>query len=396
MMEDLSSTLPLSPASVPPTEAGLYLHIPFCQRRCVYCDFFSSTQSEKKEAYVQALCQELELRKGYLRGKTVRTIYFGGGTPSQLSANDFQLIFDTLYRIYPVTKTAEITLEANPDDLSAAYLSSIAALPFNRLSMGIQTFCDETLRLLRRRHTSEQAIAAYHRCRDAGFRNISIDLMYGLPGESTEQWEADLQQALALQPEHISAYHLMYEEGTALWQLREQYQVEEADEELSLSLFRQLVRRLKDNGYQHYEISNFCRPGYHSRHNSSYWNGTPYLGCGAAAHSYDGNSRQWNVASIDRYICAMKTGLPDVETETLDLTTRYNDYIVTALRTCWGMPLSTLRQRFGETLTDYCLRMAQPHLKRGTLEISHGHLKLTEDGIFVSDDIMSDLVFVNG
>ena len=227
-----------------------------------------------------------------------------------------------------------------------------------------------------------------------GIGNLSIDLMYGLPGETIERWEADLRQALELAPEHISAYHLIYEEGTALWRLREQHQVAEADEELSLTLYRHLVKRLKKNGYEHYEISNFCRPGRFSRHNSSYWDGTPYLGCGAAAHSYNGMARQANVASIDGYIAGIRQGSPDVETEPLDLATRYNDCIVTALRTCWGVSLPLLTERFGKKLADYCLRMAQPHLQRGTLELLADHLKLTERGVFVSDDILSDLLWV--
>ena len=382
-------------SDVPSATAGIYLHIPFCQRRCIYCDFFSSTDSGKKAEYVDALCRELVLRKGYLNGRTIATVYFGGGTPSQLAATDFQRIFDTIHTHFRVCPSAEITLEANPDDLTEAYLKSLSSLPFNRLSMGIQTFHEETLRLLRRRHTAVQAIAAFHRCRQAGFHNLSIDLMYGLPGETQERWEADLQQALELQPEHISAYHLIYEEGTALWQLREQHRVSEADEELSLSLFKQLIHRLRENGYEQYEISNFCRPGFPSRHNSSYWDGTPYLGCGAAAHSFDGTSRQWNVASIDGYIQGIRKGVPDTEREELDLATRYNDCIVTAMRTRRGISLSRLRQEFGKELADYCLQMARPHLEQGMLEISNDRLRLTEEGIFVSDGIMSDMMFVN-
>ena len=387
----LHRSLAARPAS---STGGIYFHIPFCKRRCVYCDFFSSTDSGKKAAYVQALCRELELRQDYLNGQPVQTVYFGGGTPSQLSADDFGKLFDTLYRLFPISPEAEITLEANPDDLTEDYLSSLKPFPFNRLSMGIQTFHDDTLRLLHRRHTAAQAVEAFHRCRDAGIGNLSIDLMYGLPGETIERWEADLRQALELAPEHISAYHLIYEEGTALWRLREQHQVAEADEELSLTLYRHLVQRLKENGYEHYEISNFCRPGRFSRHNSSYWDGTPYLGCGAAAHSYNGMARQANVASIDGYIAGIRQGSPDVETEPLDLATRYNDCIVTALRTCWGVSLPLLTERFGKKLADYCLRMAQPHLQRGTLELLADHLKLTERGVFVSDDILSDLLWV--
>jgi putative oxygen-independent coproporphyrinogen III oxidase len=374
--------------------AGIYLHIPFCKKRCIYCDFFSSTRSEKKAAYIDALCQELELRRDYLDEERIETIYFGGGTPSQLAKEDFERIFSSLYKIYPISPEAEITLEANPDDLSPEYIHMLRTLPFNRLSIGIQTFNENTLKLLQRRHTAQQAIEAFTRCREAGFHNISIDLMYGLPGETMESWEKDLQQALEMKPEHISAYHLIYEEGTPLWKLRQQHQVEEVEEDLSVSLFTTLIHRLKEHGYQHYEISNFSLPGFHSRHNSSYWTGKKYLGCGASAHSYNGHSRQWNVASIEKYIQGIEQKKPEYEIEELDLYTRYNDFVITTIRTSWGMPLSKLKSDFGDSLYQYCLRMAQPHLKQGKLEITNHVLRLTESGIFVSDGIMSDMLWV--
>lgn len=374
--------------------AGLYIHIPFCKRRCIYCDFFSTTCNEKKTDYVQALCKELELRKDYLEGEEIETIYFGGGTPSQLSYEELKSIFSTIYTIYKVREDAEITLEANPDDLTTEYISQLRLLPINRLSMGIQTFHEDTLKLLNRRHTASQAIEAYHRCREAGFRNISIDLMYGLPGETSNRWEKDLQQAIELHPEHISAYHLIYEEGTVLWKLKEQHQVEEAEEDLSLHFFSTLMDALTKAGYEHYEISNFCLPGLHSRHNSSYWTGKKYLGCGPSAHSYNGTSRQWNVASLDKYIHSIQQGKPDYEIEELDIYTRYNDFIITRIRTHWGLPLSYLQTEFGESLYRYCLRMAKPHIEQGMLAIQENTLRLTRQGIFISDGIMSDLLWV--
>jgi oxygen-independent coproporphyrinogen-3 oxidase len=219
--------------------------------------------------------------------------------------------------------------------------------------------------------------------------------MYGLPGETLDTWKQDLQQAISLHPEHISAYHLIYEEDTILWKLREQHQVEEADEDLSLTLFTTLIDELTEAGYQHYEISNFCLPGIHSRHNSSYWTGKKYLGCGPSAHSFNGTSRQWNVASLSAYIDGIHQGTPDFEIEELDLYTRYNDFVLTSIRTCWGMPLSQLRNIYGEKLYNYCLRMAKPHLEQGLLEICRETLKLTRKGIFVSDGIMSDLMWVS-
>jgi oxygen-independent coproporphyrinogen-3 oxidase len=375
--------------------AGIYIHIPFCKRRCIYCDFFSTTQSEKKSAYVRALCRELEMRQDYVEGEEIETIYLGGGTPSQLTEEELKKIFASIYHIYKVKEDAEITLEANPDDLTPEYVAMLRQLPINRISMGIQTFQEETLKLLHRRHTATQAIEAFRRCREAGFRNISIDLMYGLPGETLETWKEDLRQAINLRPEHISAYHLIYEEDTALWRLREQHQVEEADEDLSVSLFETLIDRLTEAGYQHYEISNFCLSGMHSRHNSSYWTGKKYLGCGPSAHSFNGVSRQWNVASLEGYIKGVEEGELDYEVEELDLYTRYNDYVLTSIRTCWGMSLSKLRSEFGEELYRYCMRMAKPHEDQGVLENREGVLRLTRKGIFVSDGIMSDLMWVN-
>ena len=374
--------------------AGIYIHTPFCKRRCIYCDFFSTTQSEKKPAYVHALCQELDMRKNYLEGEDIETIYLGGGTPSQLSQKELEEIFSTLYNIYKVKDNAEITLEANPDDLTPEYVHMLRTLPINRISMGIQTFQEETLKLLHRRHTARQAIEAFQRCREADFQNISIDLMYGLPGETLDTWKENLQQAITLRPEHISAYHLIYEEGTALWKLREQHQVEEADEDLSVTLFRTLIEELTHAGYEHYEISNFCLPELHSRHNSSYWTGKKYLGFGPSAHSFNGTSRQWNVPSLDKYIHAIQQGKLDYEIEELDIYTRYNDFVITTIRTHWGMSLSQLRSIYGEELYQYCLRMAKPHLAQGVLEMKGDTLKLTKEGIFISDGIMSDLLWV--
>lgn len=374
--------------------AGIYIHIPFCKRRCIYCDFFSTTQSEKKSIYVNVLCQELEMRKDYLEGEKIETIYLGGGTPSQLTHEELKEIFAYIYKVYNVEETAEITLEANPDDLTLEYVKMLRQFPINRLSMGIQTFQEDTLKLLHRRHTANQATEAFRRCREAGFQNISIDLMYGLPGETLEIWKQDLQQAIMLHPEHISAYHLIYEKGTPLWNLREQHHVEEANEDLSVTLFSTLIDELINAGYQHYEISNFCLQGFHSRHNSSYWTGKKYLGCGPSAHSYNGLSRQWNVASLDQYLEGITSGKPIFELEKLDLYTRYNDFVITSIRTCWGMPLSRLQSEYGEELYRYCLRMAKPHLKQGVLEIEKDTLKLTKEGIFISDGIMSDLLWV--
>ena len=375
--------------------AGIYLHIPFCKKRCIYCDFFSTTRKEQKTAYIRALCHELTDRKDYLKGEPIETIYLGGGTPSQLAKEDFEAIFSHIYKVYKVTPNAEITLEANPDDLTSEYISMLRTFPFNRISMGIQTFQETTLKQLQRRHTADQAIRAFQGCRTAGFQNISIDLMYGLPGETLTSWKKDLKQALSLHPEHISAYHLIYEEGTPLWKLREQHKVEEADEDLSVSLFGTLIDELTTAGYEHYEISNFCRPDKYSRHNTSYWRGIPYLGCGPSAHSFNGTTREWNVSSIDLYIKGIEGDRRNFETENLDQTTRYNEFIITTIRTVWGTPIEKLKQEFGNELWEYCRKMSAPYLENGKLEIHEGALRLTREGIFISDSIMSDLLWVN-
>lgn len=259
--------------------AGIYIHIPFCKTRCIYCDFYSTTRSELQQRYIRALCQELRNRKDYLKGETVETIYFGGGTPSQLAEKDFIRIFETIEETYGMESAREITLEANPDDLTEEYVPMLRTLPFNRISMGIQTFDDSTLRLLNRRHNSAQAITAVERCRQAGFRNISIDLIYGLPGETEQRWEHDLQQAVNLHVEHISAYHLTYEKGTRIYEMLQTRRIHEVDEDSSVRFFSTLIDTLNNAGYEHYEISNFCKPGMYSRHNTSYWKGIPYLGC---------------------------------------------------------------------------------------------------------------------
>ena len=387
--------------------AGIYIHIPFCKQRCIYCDFYSTTSQEKENRYIEAVCTELELRKQSLPDP-VHTIYIGGGTPSLLNPVSVKQLKDCIDRNYRVMPDLEFTVEANPDDISPEWLEAMSRTGVNRISMGVQTFHDGHLKLLRRRHNSERAIQAVHLCQEHGFRNISIDLIYGLPEQTLEEWKADVAQAIALNVQHLSAYALIYEENTALWRMREQNKVQEADEELSLSMFEYLITELKNNGFEHYEISNFGLPGFHSRHNSSYWNDTPYLGCGASAHSFIGMERMYNTANIDQYIkditrCREKN-LPYNEVchcEVLDRYEHYNDRIITGLRTAAGLDLEKLEQDFGTELKNYCLKMAAPHLKENTLQITeeNGHpqgvLKLSHRGRFLSDGIMSDLLWVD-
>lgn len=375
--------------------AGLYIHIPFCARRCLYCDFFSNTDMQLKKPYVDALIREMELRQEYAGGEPIETIYFGGGTPSQLEAVDFMRLFEAIGRLFDLSRCEEITLEANPDDMTPEYVASLRPLPFNRVSMGVQSFQEKDLRFLNRRHDRGQALRAVGLCKENGLRNISIDLIYGLPGQTLEEWSGNLDEAIRLDIPHISAYHLIYEEGTALYKLKEAGKVIPVEEELSVSLFSTLIKKLTEAGYIHYEISNFARPGCYSRHNSSYWMDRKYIGLGPSAHSYDGESRQWNVSSLPLYLQGIRTGTPAIEKERLSPDERYNDFVITRLRTVWGLSLTEVGNRFGEEKQAYLERQAAPYLRRGLLiRRQDDLLTLSEEGIFISDGIMSDLLWV--
>ncbi|NDW11708.1 radical SAM family heme chaperone HemW [Bacteroides sp. 214] len=374
--------------------AGIYIHVPFCKTRCIYCDFYSSTNEQLREAYVHALCQELTERVGYLQGEPIETIYFGGGTPSQLSIKEIEQILQTIASIYNKGSWKEVTLEANPDDLSDTFLEALSHTAINRLSIGIQTFDDNLLKLLNRRHNSIQAIEAISRAKQYGFHNISIDLIYGLPGETLEVWEHDLTQAIALNPNHISAYHLTYEEGTAIHALLRKKQIAEVSEANSLQFFQTLITKLTAAGYEHYEISNFAKPEQHSRHNSAYWSGTKYLGCGPSAHSFDGESREWNTADIALYIKGIEAGKRPFEKEILNIENRYNELIITSLRTNKGVSLKQLEIQFGDEFLQHCLKAAQPFINREELCHVDDYLRLTPKGIFISDGIMGELLRV--
>jgi oxygen-independent coproporphyrinogen-3 oxidase len=375
--------------------AGIYLHIPFCESRCIYCNFYSTTQQENlKERYVSAICNELHERKAYLKGEDIHTIYIGGGTPSQLSIEQLQIIFEKIKEEYNLSSCEEITIEANPDDLTPNYIIGLKTLPVNRISMGIQTFNDKALKFLNRRHDAEGAIRAINLCKEAGFLNFSIDLIYGLPGETLQQWEEDITKALQVCPSHISAYCLSYEKGTPLYRMMKEGKIAEIDDDTNLAYYTLLINKLKDAGYEHYEISNFCLPGRSSRHNSSYWQGVPYLGCGAAAHSYNGEEREWNVANIEQYVSGIESKRRNYEKEELDVTTRYNEMIMTRLRTSIGLDLHVLKELFGKDMYNYCLQTAEPYIKSEQLMVDNKYLRLTEKGIFTSDYIISDLFFV--
>ena len=366
--------------------AGIYIHIPFCKSRCIYCAFYSTTDLRWRQRYVDAVCREWQLRSHEM-STPATTVYFGGGTPSQLTPQQLQQLLTALPPSAP-----EVTIEANPDDITPAYAAILSQLSINRVSMGAQTFDDQRLHFLHRRHTSGQVKEAVHHLRNAGIRNISIDLMYGFPGETLSDWERDIDVALTLDVEHISAYCLTVEKGTPLfYQMRnEQLEMRNGSEELERAMYERLIDKLEAAGYEHYEISNFAKPGFRSRHNSSYWQDIPYIGLGAAAHSYDGKCRSWNVSDIRQYMEAIERGERLFESETLDDDTHYNDRITVALRTREGLDLTTLSPKHRR----YCLKEAQRFIDDGELRIDGNHLSLTRKGLFISDYIMSSLIYI--
>lgn len=370
---------------------GLYIHIPFCASRCVYCGFYSTTLPALRDAYVDALCQELTLRAEELPAdEAITTIYLGGGTPSQLTTDQLDRLFSYIYKVYR-SQPVEVTMECNPDDITPAFADWIAQSPIDRISMGAQTFSDDRLRLLRRRHTAAEVRRATTLLRQAGIRNISIDLMFGFPGETLADWEQDIDEALRLGVEHISAYSLMYEEGTTLHRWLSEGRIQEIDDDLSLRMYDCLVDRLTAAGYRHYEISNFALPQRESRHNSSYWRDVPYMGLGASAHSFDGRQRSWNVADIETYIAAIGRGERPCTVEALDPDTHYEDVVLTSLRTAEGIDLGKIRRDFGSQRLDFLLAAADQDLRQDYLVLDDDHLRLTRRGIYLSDGITARL-----
>lgn len=374
--------------------AGIYIHIPFCKTRCSYCDFFTQTNKSQKEKYIGAIIEELFLRKNYLDKEIVETIYFGGGTPSQLSYSDLKIIFEQIQQHFNIGENPEITIEANPDDLNDEYVKLLKDLPFNRISIGIQSFDNTELKFIDRRHSAQEAKDAVLRCQQAGFNNISIDLMYGLPQQSIKTWESNLKQAVQLEVQHISSYHLIYEEGTKMHRLLKEGSIKNATEDLSIEMFSSMNTQLGEAEFIHYEISNYAKPGFISRHNSSYWTGQKYLGIGASAHSFNGRQRCWNISSLTKYIDGIEKSKPNIETEELDLRTQYNDYILTRMRTMWGIELREIERIFGKKYFDYCINNVLKYTKSKDVEIRKEHLVITEKGLFISDAIMSDLMYI--
>lgn len=374
--------------------AGIYIHVPYCKTRCIYCDFFTQTNFSSQLSYVSALCKEIDLRKNYIGDEVIDSIYFGGGTPSLLSLQDLDKILDAIHKNFRLGENIEITLEANPDDISIQYLNDLKYRLLTRLSIGIQSFNDQELKFLNRRHSAQDAINAVKNAQNAGFDNISIDLMYGLPNQTMETWSKNMQTAIDLDIQHISAYHLIYEEGTKLYRLWQNNKVSQVAEDLSLEMFSSMIDTLGLAGFEHYEISNFAKGGRYSRHNTSYWQGKKYLGLGPAAHSFDGENRASNVSSITKYIDGINGNKPNIEVEVLDISSRYNDFILTGLRTIWGVDLKKLEEIFGRKYLDYCISNVKKYIDLEDVVVVDNMLKLTKQGIFISDGIMSDLMWV--
>lgn len=371
--------------------SGIYLHIPFCKQACSYCDFHFSTSLKSKEAFLSSLISEIELQKNYLgEDSLIETIYFGGGTPSLLSSKDLDKIFTTLYNNFNIDRNAEITLEANPDDLSKTKLQELKSSPVNRLSIGIQSFFDEDLKLMNRAHNSAHAELCIKESLDAGFENITIDLIYGTPGLSNENWKKNLAKVFNFGIPHLSSYSLTVEQKTPLESHIKKGKVKPVDEEQSAEQFLILMEETAKNGYEHYEISNFCKPGSHSRHNSNYWKGINYLGLGPSAHSFDGNSRQWNVLNNFRYIQSISENKIPCEKEILTTEQKFNEYMMIGLRTATGIDLEKVRIVFGEIFLNSLLNSAKFYFNSGKIALQENHLVLTTEGKLIADRISSD------
>ena len=377
--------------------AGLYIHIPFCNSKCAYCGFYSLPSLKLKERFLEALKTEIVARKGYLHGETVNTVYFGGGTPSLLSIKEISELLHLIDETFPVGIGPEITLEANPDTLSLEYLKGMRQLGVNRLSIGIQSFFDNDLKYLSRRHDSNHAKQSIVWAKQAGFSNISIDLIYGLPTSDAEQWNRNLDLFFEMGLPHLSAYALTLEPNSILTKQIELSKVPPVNEEDALRDYEILCQRAAENGYLHYEISNFCRRGMHSKHNASYWFGTPYAGFGPSAHSFDGASRQWNVSSVEKYCARVPEPVegPDIEKESLSPEQLYDEYVMLRLRTHWGIDLKYMKREMGERFSTYCEKQAQPLIAQGRLSQTREFLYLTDAQMLFADGVAEELFWDN-
>ena len=373
--------------------AGLYIHIPFCKSKCGYCGFYSLPSLKLKDRFLEALKEEIVVRKDYLKGEDINTVYFGGGTPSLLSVAEMEGLLFLINKHYPVATNAEITLEANPDTLSLGYLEAMRQMGVNRLSIGIQSFFDDDLRYLSRRHDATHARQCIEWAKQAGFDNISIDLIYGLPTSSAEQWNRNLDIFFDYDLPHLSAYALTLEPNAILTKQIELKKALPVSDDDALRDYGILCRRAKENGFLHYEISNFCKMGMHSKHNASYWFGTPYAGFGPSAHSYDGASRQWNVSSVEKYCTRVPEPVegPVFEKERLTPEQLYDEYVMLRLRTHWGIDLKYMKREMGERFSTYCEQHALPLIAQGRLSQTREFLYLNDEQMLFADAVAEAL-----
>lgn len=371
--------------------AGIYIHIPWCRQVCVYCDFHFSVSMRNRAEMLECIAKELEMQRDYPGREPLKSVYFGGGTPSLLNARELSVILSRIRLLFNISGDAEITLEANPDDLSVTYLNDLKNIGINRLSIGVQSFFDDDLRWMNRRHDSRQAIQSIVDSKKAGFNNLNIDLIYGLPDMKIEKWNKNLDLAFESGVQHLSAYHLTLEKKTVYSYRVRKGIMREPDEEPGMEHFEFLMERAEKEGFIHYEISNFAKPGFLSVHNTSCWMQRAYLGVGPSANSFNGESRQWNVSNNGKYIEKIKEGSIPCEYEKLELKDRYNEYILTSLRTMWGLDIEKIERQFGSGFAVHCMNEAAGYIKEGKLEIDGNFLKLGRKGKFFADGIISQL-----
>lgn len=374
--------------------AGLYIHIPFCSQKCIYCDFYSVPAREKVDEYISSLLVELDSRIRELKGEKISTVYLGGGTPSLLSLDQIDYLVNGIDKICNIGDVAEFTMEVNPDDITSEYANGLHGMNINRISMGVQSFNDVELNTIKRRHGSAQATDAITHLKKAGFTNVSIDLIYCLPGQTAESWLDTVNKAVDAEVQHISAYGLTYEEGTAIYKMRERGEVDEASENMYVDFYNILVEKLLKSGFEHYEISNFALGGRYSRHNCFYWNDTAYLGLGSSAHSYSGETRRFNPNGVKEYIRAINNGDVFYRIEEETLYERYNGFVMTRLRTMWGIDITELKEKFGETLVSYFENNSRKYILSGDMLIDCNMIKISPKGIMLSDSIFRDLFYV--
>ena len=372
--------------------AGIYIHIPFCKSFCSYCDFYSITDNSLKDALVQAVIRESSIRPSYLEGETVETVYFGGGTPSLLEPATAAALISDLKKKFPFSDDTEITFEVNPDDVYEGLFIELKKAGINRISLGVQSWDDKRLRYLGRRHDAAQSARALDMVFREGIKNVSVDIIYGVPGMTTADLKADLEKTFAFPVTHLSAYHLTVEEGTRFGRMKKEGKLKETDEETSASMFSLLGKVCREHGFIHYEISNFAKEGYISRHNSSYWKQVPYLGLGPSAHSFDGRSRQWNVADVRKYVKAISSGEIPCEREELDRITVFNEYVLTSLRTMWGIDLTHVEEFYDKELHDYLVNLSGKYIRYGLMKREKNTLVLTDQGRMISDNIIAELL----